>query len=74
MWNPTTSFNEALGPLGSGSGLRILALRTCKADVICGLPEGRDEELRQQQLGGPSSQRRWAWPGEWAVCQFSDGK
>ncbi|GKZ18226.1 hypothetical protein AbraIFM66951_000399 [Aspergillus brasiliensis] len=45
-WNPTTSFSEAIGPLGQGSGVRTLALRTCKADVVVGLAEGQDEGLR----------------------------
>lgn len=74
MWPPATPFSNAIGPLGHGSGLRILALRTCKADVICGLPEGKDEELRETQHGGPGPQRRWAWNGDWAVIQFCDGK
>ncbi|KAL8790969.1 MAG: hypothetical protein Q9195_006114 [Heterodermia aff. obscurata] len=66
-WDPTTPFAEAIGPLGrEGSGVRVLALRTCKADVVVGLPAGRDEEL------GPG--RQWAWGGEWAVVQFWDGK
>jgi hypothetical protein len=74
MWDPATPFSEALGPIGSKSGLRILALRTCKGDVIAGLPQGKDEELREKQDGGPGPERRWAWHGEWAVIQFNDGK
>ncbi|MCJ1353227.1 MAG: hypothetical protein MMC33_003212 [Icmadophila ericetorum] len=79
MWPPTTSFEEAIGPLGVGSGVRVLALRTCKADVVVGLEEGIDEKLRAEQGGGEvgegaSGQRKWAWSGKWAVCQFCDGK
>jgi damage-control phosphatase, subfamily III len=74
-WDPTTPFAEAIGPLGPGSGLRTLALRTCKADVVVGLPEGEDERLRQTEGGGgDSGQRKWAWSGKWAVVQFCDGK
>jgi hypothetical protein len=40
-WEPTKPLSAAIGPLGPGSGLRILALGTCKADAICGLPEVR---------------------------------
>ncbi|OJD38909.1 uncharacterized protein BKCO1_3000131 [Diplodia corticola] len=74
-WDPTTPFVEAIGPLGPKSGVRVLALRTCKADVVVGLPKGRDEELRKMEGGGGDSGcRKWAWSGKWAVVQFSDGK
>lgn len=53
----------------------MLALRTCKADVVVGLPEGKDEEIRATPGGGgDSGARKWAWSGKWAVVQFSDGK
>ncbi|KPI41558.1 uncharacterized protein AB675_9262 [Cyphellophora attinorum] len=72
-WDPTTPFQEALGPLASN--LRILALRTCKGDVVVGLPPGKDEELRAMPGGGgDSGAREWAFNGKWAVVQFSDGK
>ena len=72
MWNPTTSFRTAIGPLGSD--IRILALRTCKADVVVGLPQGADERLRETEgSGGDSGCRKWAWSGKWAVVQFCDG-
>lgn len=75
MWDPTTPFSEAVGPLAKKSeGIRVLALRTAKADVIVGLPEGKDEELRAKAGGGGDSGcRKWAWSGTWAVCQLSDG-
>ncbi|RMD41473.1 hypothetical protein DV735_g3646, partial [Chaetothyriales sp. CBS 134920] len=74
-WDPTTPFQQAIGPLGASSGLRVLALRTCKADTIVGLAAGQDEELRATEGGGGNSGRRqWAWGGKWAVVQFSDGK
>ncbi|EMC97703.1 hypothetical protein BAUCODRAFT_122131 [Baudoinia panamericana UAMH 10762] len=78
LWDPATPFTEAIGPLGPGSGVRVLALRTCKADVVVGLPKGKDEEL-----GGPGSagggkemggKREWAWSGKWAVVSLCDGK
>lgn len=75
MWDPTTPFPTALGPLGTNSGVRTLALRTCKADVVVGLPAGMDEELRKTEGGGgDTGERRWAWGGKWAVVQFCDGK
>ena len=74
-WPPSTPFTEAIGPLGPSSGLCVLALRTCKADVIVGLPEGKDEEIRATEGGGGDSGcRKWAWSGKWAVVQFSDGQ
>lgn len=75
MWDTTTPFAEAIGPLGPKSGIRTLALRTCKADVVVGLPEGEDERLRATEGGGADSgARKWAWSGKWAVVQFCDGK
>ncbi len=75
MWDPTTPFSEAIGPFGAGSGVRTLALRTCKADVVIGLSEGQDERLRETEGGGGDSGcRKWAWSGKWAVVQFCDGK
>lgn len=72
MWPATTPFDKAIGPLATkGEGLRVLALRTCKADVVVGLPEGRDEELRGH---GEPGAREWAWSGKWAVVQYCDGK
>lgn len=69
-WDPTTPFENAIGPLGkAGSGIRTLALRTCKADVVVGLPAGKDEELRAGAVA-----RKWGWSGKWAVVQFWDGK
>ncbi|KAF1851116.1 DUF89-domain-containing protein [Cucurbitaria berberidis CBS 394.84] len=74
-WSPTTPFTDAIGPMGPGSGIRVLALRTCKADVVVGLPEGEDERIKATAGGGgDSGARKWAWSGKWAVVQFSDGK
>lgn len=75
MWDPTTPFTQAIGPLGAHSGVRTLALRTCKADVVVGLPKGEDERLRAiEGGGGDSGARKWAWSGKWAVVSFCDGK
>ena len=71
MWDPTTPFRTAIGSMGVGSGLRTLALRTCKADVVVGLGEGVDERLKG---GDEVRERKWAWSGEWAVVQFCDGR
>ena len=75
MWDPTTPFAQGIGPLGKGSGVRTMALRTSKADVIVGLPPGEDERLKGTEGGGgPDGERKWAWSGKWAVVQFCDGK
>ncbi|KAI9694244.1 MAG: hypothetical protein M1820_009102 [Bogoriella megaspora] len=75
MWDPTTPFTEAIGPFGPKSGVRTLALRTCKADVVVGLPKGEDERLKDTEGGGgDSGARKWAWSGKWAVVQLCDGK
>lgn len=54
--------------------MNVLALRTCKADVVVGLKPGEDEKLRVMKGGGgDSGQRKWAWNGKWAVVSFSAG-
>lgn len=72
-WDPTVAFGDAIGELGGRSGVRVLALRTCKADVVVGLGKGVDERLRGEQ-GGDGGRREWAWTGKWAVVQAWDGK
>ncbi|KAK3359429.1 hypothetical protein B0T25DRAFT_98248 [Lasiosphaeria hispida] len=73
-WDPTTPFTTAIGPLGPGSGINVMALRTCKADVVVGLRPGEDEKLRETEGGGgDSGARKWAWNGKWAVVSFSKG-
>ena len=68
MWDPATPFNDAIGPLGPGSGMRTLALRTCKADVVVGLQKGDDERLRASEGGGGETGcRKWAWSGTVAL-------
>ncbi|KAL6693749.1 hypothetical protein J3F84DRAFT_379821 [Trichoderma pleuroticola] len=74
-WDPTTPFTEALGSMGAGSGVNVMSLRTCKADVVVDLPAGKDEELRALEGGGgDSGARKWAWSGKWAVVCLSEGK
>ena len=74
MWDPTTPFSKAIGPLGAGSGVKVLALRTCKADVVVGLKPGEDEKLRAMEGGGDDGgERKWAWSGKWALVSFSAG-
>ncbi|KAI4281297.1 MAG: hypothetical protein L6R38_003792 [Xanthoria sp. 2 TBL-2021] len=75
MWSTIVPFSDALGPMGPGSGIRTLALRTCKADTVVGLPAGEDERLKGMEGGGgDTGARKWAWSGKWAVVQFCDGK
>lgn len=61
--------------MGAGSGVNVLSLRTCKADVVVDLPAGKDEELRALEGGGgDTGARKWAWSGKWAVVSLSEGK
>lgn len=60
--------------MGANSGVNVLSLRTCKADVVVGLKPGQDEELKK--IGGDmeTGARKWAWYGKWAVVCLSEGK
>ncbi|KAH3671963.1 hypothetical protein OGAPHI_000149 [Ogataea philodendri] len=73
-WPRDTPFKVAIDGLAS-SGIRILALRTCKADVCAGLPKGKDEELCEywKSLGNECGEL-WCASGKWAVISYSEGK
>lgn len=61
MWPPETPFEKALGPL---AGLiDLVALRTCKADVIVGLEKGQAEAMDQRDAS-------WRANGAWAGTYF----
>ncbi|KAL9102998.1 MAG: hypothetical protein Q9163_001918 [Psora crenata] len=75
MWSKAVPFASAIGPLGRGSGLRVLALRTCKSDAVVGLAEREDERIRPEDGRDESTRtKKWAWSGKYAVMQFCDGK
>ncbi|MCJ1404945.1 hypothetical protein MMC11_008171 [Xylographa trunciseda] len=67
LWPHTTTFARALGSLGE-AGLRILALRTCKADTCVGLQTGKEDDI------DPYGSREWTRTGKFAVISFFDGK
>lgn len=72
VWPRTTSWERSIGPL-SHNGLVTLSLRTAKADVIVGLPEGKDEELSKYWVEqGNEYGSWWAASGKWAVICFND--
>lgn len=76
-WPRSTSFLAAIGPTLAASGVRLITLRTVKADVVVGLPEGKDTELaaawaRKNPDSGDDG-RGWAYSGKWAVVQYSEG-
>ena len=84
-WPSFESFETAIGPMAYPTGhmgpiptgIRTLALRTCKADVVVGLPEGQDIQLKFDESGSWDKfevARKWAWTGKYAVIQFCDGK
>lgn len=70
MWVPyETSFSTALGDLAH-AGVRVLALRTCKADVVVGLHSKAQVEKLDEKHG----RLGWRTSGKFAVVQFHDGK
>lgn len=69
QWDPTTPFRTAVQ--GLAARLPILALRTCKADVVVGLKSGEYEELaRQYEAAGHDVGEFWTSSGKWAVISF----
>ncbi|KAF4121885.1 Protein of unknown function DUF89 [Geosmithia morbida] len=74
LWDPTTPYPDAIGPMGRNSGINVMSLRTCKADVVTGLKPGQDEELKKIAGDIETGARKWAWHGKWAVIALSEGK
>ena len=67
QWPTTTPFEQAIGDFAH-KGVKILALRTCKADVCVGLPAGLAEKL-EAEVGALT----WRTNGKYAVVSFHDG-
>ncbi|CUM63693.1 uncharacterized protein PRCAT00001277001 [Priceomyces carsonii] len=73
QWPKTTPFSTAIMDLAD-SKLPILSLRTCKADVVVGLPEGLNEELIEKYKSmGNEVGEFWSSSGKWAVISFCKG-
>jgi hypothetical protein len=64
-WEPSTSFDQALGPFMKGK-INLLSLRTLKADTVVGLPKGKAEELDKSK-----DDKDWRISGKFAVVSFS---
>jgi hypothetical protein len=58
-WEETTPFNDVTDYFPTS----ICALRTCKSEVIVGLPDGRKEELDRIE-------KDWKTNGRWGIVQF----
>lgn len=72
-WDTTTPFTTAIQQLAT-SGLPVLTLRTCKADVVVGLPLGLNEKLVEEyERMGNEIGEFWTASGIWAVISFSPG-
>lgn len=73
QWDKTTPFKTALQDL-SKSKLPVLSLRTCKADVVVGLPQGLHEKLSTiYKDQGNEIGELWTASGKWAVISFNSG-
>lgn len=65
QWPATTPFVQSLGDLAGQ--VDLLALRTCKADVVVGLDEGMEERVQKEDS-------QWRVNGKYAVVQWSGRK
>lgn len=72
-WPSTTSFTKAIGPLAS-TGLKVLALRTIKADVLVGLDEGVYDKVGDAWEKENESRLSWLSSGKYAVISYSSGE
>ena len=62
-WDPTTHFRTALSGF---EPTNLCSLRTVKADLICGLPPGKAEELFEK------AGKNWMSTGKYGVIQFNE--
>lgn len=58
-WDPTTPFSEAIGKFHPAP---LVTLRTCKADVVCGLGKGLAEQMNAKYDD-------WLVSGDFALVQ-----
>lgn len=69
-WKHTTKFADSIGPL-SKHGLKILSLRTVKADVLVGLEEGVYEKVSEEWGKNNEVASGWVTSGKYAVISYS---
>lgn len=69
LWPHTTPFKSAIGPLGHGSGVKVLVLRTNKSDTCVGI----DSEEKVESLDREVPGKGWVRNGKHAVISFSNG-
>ncbi|CAN6635723.1 damage-control phosphatase YMR027W [Trichomonascus vanleenenianus] len=73
MWPKTTPFRTAIQDLAT-SGVRVLTLRTCKADTCSGLSEDVVAKVEKEWAETQDKEGyTWVWYGKYAVVQYSDG-
>jgi hypothetical protein len=70
LWPHTTTFEEALGPLGKQSGIKTLALRTNKSDVCVGIQTQREVDALNEEAPDGA----WVQNGKYAVVSFNEGQ
>nr|KAK5451293.1 Hairy/enhancer-of-split with YRPW motif protein 2 [Exophiala xenobiotica] len=69
LWPYTTTFREAIGPLGK-SGMHVLALRTNKSDTCVGVESQQGVERLDMEAPGSA----WVRNGKYAVVSFCEGR
>ncbi|CAG7561868.1 unnamed protein product [Fusarium equiseti] len=69
LWPHTTPFKSALGCLGQGSEIKVLALSMKRSDTCVGIESDRKVESLDMEAPG----RSWIQDGTHAVVSFSNG-
>ena len=69
LWPHTTPFKSALGCLGQGSQVKVLALSMNRSDTCVGI----DSEEKVEVLNTIAPGKSWVQDGTYAVVSFSNG-
>lgn len=71
-WPRDTPFLNAIDDLAD-TGIRVLTLRTAKADTVSGITAEQEKQLEDESVAQGKEKNSWSWSGKYALVQYSEG-